>query len=259
MNKNDANFKQWRIEIGFSNKEKAKAFFKATDIHPGIDLELVDRRNIRVYQIAEVLNSGLHSSVSHNDLGDLKLNYIEIPKKKIIDTKLILKLNNNGRRYEDVYLSWLRGYVISGLMIPAIKSIFGVGNEAISSVGGDDFDSKETFKRLPAADLEIDLPSGNKVRIEVQAGFQGVNDIKQHKLKQAADFYRETSIPTLVLHIDALNGQGAVIPCQKLDLEKTEWIERAQMEGQKVLAIQPEQFNWWLNEVPPSITEEELF
>ena len=258
MKKKNAIFKQWRIEIGFSNKEKAKQFFKATDIHPEIDFDLIDRRNVRVYQIAEALNSGLHGSVSHNDLDDLKLNYIEIPKEKIIDTKLILKLNNHGRRYEDVYLSWLRGYVITGLMIPAIKSIFGLGVGQIRSVGGDDFGSIETFKRLPAADLEVDLPTGNRVRIEVQAGFQGINDIKRHKLEEAADLYGKTSIPTVVLHIDALNGQGAIIPCQKLDLEKIEWIKRAQMEGQEVMAIQPAQFNWRLNEIPPNIAEEEI-
>jgi len=259
MTENDAYFKQWRVGIGFSNKLKAQAFFKASDIHPGIDFSLIDRRNERVFEILKVLNSGLHKSVSHSNIGDLRLRYIQIPKEKIIDTELILKLNNHGRRYEDVYLSWLRGYAIAGLMVPAIEMIFGVQPSAIRNVGGDDFETIETFKRLPAADLEIYLPSGNRVRVEVQAGFQGINDIKEHKLNEAVSVFEKTSIPTVVLHVDALNGQAAIVACQKLDLKNIDWIERAQMEGQKVMAIQQEEFKWRLNESPIRMAESELY
>ena len=259
MKNNDAYFKQWRVGIGFSNKNEAQEFFKATDIRPKIDFALIDRRNERVFEILKLLNKSLHKDVSNLNIGDLKYRYIQLPKEKIIDTELILKFNNHGRRCEDVYLSWLRGYAIAGLMVPAIKHIFGVQLSAIRNVGGDDFENIETFKRLPAADLEIDLPSGRKALIEVQAGFQGVNDVKEHKLKEAASVFKKTSIPTVVFHIDALNGQAAIIVCQKLDLKNIDMIKRAQFEGQKVMAIKPEQFNWRLSEFPCRMTEDELF
>lgn len=55
----------------------------------------------------------------------------------------------------------------------------------IKSIGSDDLENINSFKRSPTTDLELLLKDGNRLRIEVQSGFQGVNDIKQHKVIEA--------------------------------------------------------------------------
>jgi len=170
---------------------------------------------------------------------------------KLKDNNIIQRLNNQGRRPEQVYFSWMRGYIISNYFLRALSKIFEVNLEDISLIGDDDLVNIELFKRTPTADLEIVLKNGNKLRIEVQSGFVGVNDIKQHKVLEAKRIFQTNGIPSLAIHFDLFNGQVAFIKLNEIEDNSVNWITRQQMEGQTVFNIEQNYFTWKLTETPP--------
>ena len=113
----------------------------------------------------------------------------------------------------------------------------------------------ETFKRTPKADLEIKLNGKEKVRIEMQSGFTGINDIKQHKVLEAKRVFRDLGSHTLAIHFDLYNGQVAFIKLDEIEDDSVNWITRQQMEGQTVFNIDQNYFVWKLMEVPPKFTK----
>ena len=68
---------------------------------------------------------------------------------------ILEKLNNQGRRKEEVYFSYLRGFLICEYFKEAICDIFNTDISQILHIEKDDFSSLETFKRTPKADLQI--------------------------------------------------------------------------------------------------------
>ena len=130
---------------------------------------------------------------------------------------------------------------------------------SLRTIGDDDFTRTETFKRTPKADFA--LQKGKKViaRIEAQSGFQGINDVKQHKVLEAKRIMREEKIPTLVLHFDLYNGQMAAVELSSIDDDDVNWITRQQMEGQTVFNIPQEKFVWFFTEPPVRLSRQELF
>ena len=172
---------------------------------------------------------------------------------KLKDNHIIQRLNNQGRRPEQVYFSWMRGYIISTYFLKALSKIFEVSLEDISLIGDDDLVDIESFKRTPTADLEILLKDGNKLRIEVQSGFVGVNDIKQHKVLEAKRIFQTDGISSLAIHFDLFNGQVAFIKLDTIEDDSVNWITRQQMEGQTVFNIEQNYFIWKLTETPPNI------
>lgn len=93
--------------------------------------------------------------------------------------------------------------------------------------GGDNFESIESFKRSPKADFLLD----NHLLLEVQSGFQGINDIKEHKVIEAKRRLITDKIPTIVVHFDLFNGQVACVEISKIKDNDLNWITRQQMEG----------------------------
>lgn len=168
--------------------------------------------------------------------------------------QILLKLNNQGRRREEVYFSWMRGFVISAYFTKAISKIFGVEESGVLLIGDDDLNNIENFKRTPKADLEINLSKTEKIRIEVQSGFQGINDIKQHKVLEAKHIKREENISSMLIHFDLFNGQAAFVKINEIEDDSVNWITRQQMEGQTV-NIDQNYFLWKLTENPPMITD----
>ena len=94
-----------------------------------------------------------------------------------------------------------------------------------------------------------------KIRIEVQSGFQGINDIKQHKVLEAKRIFLEKNIPTIAIHFDLFNGQVAFVRLDTIEDNNVNWITRQQMEGQTVFNIDQNYFIWKLTEQPPKISE----
>lgn len=164
-------------------------------------------------------------------------------------------LNNQGRRPEQVYYSWMRGYVLSNYFLKALGLVFEVDTSNIDLIGDDDLKNIETFKRTPKADLEIKLNDKEKVRIEMQSGFTGINDIKQHKVLEAKRVFRDLGFHTLALHFDLYNGQVAFIKLDEIEDDSVNWITRQQMEGQTVFNIDQNYFIWKITESPMKYKE----
>lgn len=199
-------FKDYRKELGFTNQNDAKKFFAAKDITPTVDYNYIELLNARLIKIIKKINLLVSNDTKKDDIDKFCTNNIDAVFSILKDSKIIGRLNNQGRRPEQVYFSWMRGYIIANYFLKALSKIFEVNLENISLIGDDDLDNIESFKRTPTADLEISLKDGGKLRIEVQSGFVGVNDIKQHKVLEAKRIFKTDGISSMAIHFDLFNG-----------------------------------------------------
>lgn len=247
-------FKEYREKLGFTNQNGIKAFFGAKDIVSTVDYGYIELLNQRLIQIVQKINLLVADEIKADNLDLFCHENITTVFEKLKRNNIIVKLNNQGRRPEEVYFSWMRGFVISSYFLKALSQIFDVDIENIDLIGDDDLINIETFKRTPKADLQINLQNGEKIRIEVQSGFQGINDIKQHKVIEAKKIKREENTASLVIHFDLFNGQVAFVKIDQIDDDNVNWITRQQMEGQTVFNIDQNYFAWKLTELPPKFS-----
>ncbi|MEA3330159.1 MAG: restriction endonuclease [Campylobacterota bacterium] len=248
-------FKEYRKELGFTNQGDVKKFFAGKDITPTVDYNYIELLNTRLVEIIIKINLLVSTDINVIEIEDFCTDNVEVVFNKLKDNDILARLNNQGRRPEQVYFSWMRGYIISNYFIKALSKIFEVKLEDISLIGDDDLVNIESFKRTPTADLEMTLNDGNKLRIEVQSGFVGVNDIKQHKVLEAKRIFETDGISSLAIHFDLFNGQVAFIKLDKIEDDSVNWITRQQMEGQTVFNIDQNYFTWKLTETPPSLDD----
>jgi hypothetical protein len=248
-------FKEYRKELGFTNQKGTKDFFGAKDITPTVDFNYIALLNSRLIEIVKKINSLVTKDIRISDIDSFCIDNIERVFKKLKENNIIERLNNQGRRPEQVYFSWMRGYIISNYFLKALSIIFEVDIENIKLIGDDDLVKIEFFKRTPTADLEITLTNGSRVRIEMQSGFQGVNDIKQHKVLEAKKIMQTQNIPSIAIHFDLFNGQVAFVRLDSITDDSVNWITRQQMEGQTVFNIEQNYFIWKLTESPPKLDE----
>ncbi|MBU3905618.1 restriction endonuclease [Patescibacteria group bacterium] len=243
-------FRQYRQKLGFINRSNIKNFFGAKDITPTVDFNYIILLNKRLCNIVDKVNSIVVKEIKIDDLTAFKKEHINRTFKIMKKSNILPILNNQGRRPEQVYFSWMRGYVISEYFLKALGLIFNVNTSKIDLIGDDDLKSVETFKRTPKADLEIRLRGKEKIRIEMQSGFTGTNDIKQHKVLEAKRVFHDKGIHTLVIHFDLYNGQVAFIKLDEIEDDSVNWITRQQMEGQTVFNIDQNYFVWKITENP---------
>jgi hypothetical protein len=248
-------FRQYRQQLGFSNQTVVKNFFGAKDITPTVDFNYLKLLNDRLYLIVDKINSTVANSIKPNDLEAFKKEHIDDTFEIMKTSNILPVLNNQGRRPEQVYFSWMRGYILSNYFLKALGIIFGVDIENIDLIGDDDLRDPETFKRTPKADIEIRLTGSEKVRIEMQSGFTGTNDIKLHKVLEAKRAFNDLGIHTLAIHFDLYNGQVAFIKLDEIEDGSVNWITRQQMEGQTVFNIDQNYFIWKITEEPVSFSE----
>ncbi len=244
-------FRTYRNSLGFTNQQNAKAFLSGKDVPASIDYKYIDRLLARLNEILTAINHSMHESRRHENIEQFITTHVQAIYETVRETGNLPRLNNQGRRPEQVLYSWLRGYAITRFLQPAIADLFQLEHSAVHDFGDDDFRTIETFRRTPKADLRLQHNSQNVV-IEVQSGFQGINDIKQHKVLEAKRIYREEGIVTLCMHFDVFNGQVAFIRLDTIDEENLSWITRQQMEGQTVFNIDQGYFGWRImNPLPP--------
>ncbi|MBU4285167.1 restriction endonuclease [Patescibacteria group bacterium] len=236
--------------MGFSNQANVKNFFGAKDITPTVDFNYIDLLNKRLYEIVDRLNKVVVDEIKIDNLKSFKKQNIDRVFNILKKGNILPKLNNQRRRPEQVYFSWIQGYIISNYFSKAISIIFGVDVSAISSIGEDDLRNIKTFKRTAKADLEITLNKEEKVIIEMQSGFTGTNDIKQHKVIEAKKVFNDSGKHTLAIHFDLYNGQVAFIKLDEIEDDSVNWITRPQMEGQMVFNIDQNHFVWKITEPP---------
>lgn len=243
-------FQQYRQQLGFPNQGLVKDFFGAKDIMPTVDLNYLNFLNERLTGIVDKINSVVVDQIKPDDLEVFKKQKIFGSFEIIKNAGILRRLNNQGRRPEQVYFSWMRGFVISNYFLKAIGQIFEVNlAKNISVIGNDDLENPATFERTPTADFEIEL-GNKKMRIETQTGFQGVNDIKQHKVLEAKRILQQTGVSTLAIHFDLYNGQVAFVKLDTIEDSSINWVTRQQMEGQTVFEIDQNSFLWILTEKP---------
>ena len=235
-----------RKKMGFGNQTEAKDFLKAKDIDPVIDFDYLAKLNERLAEITIKLNSIVDQKIKYEDMTLFN-------KENIFDffttmQQHLPKLNNQGRRRERVYFDWMRGYVVAKFFEPAYRIIF--DNENIVAIGDDNPDSVKTFNRTAKSDYETTL-NDKKIRIEVQSGFSGINDIKKHKITEAKNNSDQYS--TYLIHFDIYNVKAVILRIDDIEEDHQHWEQRQQMEGQFVFSIKDEYFKWSLADCPIKI------
>lgn len=243
--------REFRRLLGFTNQDKAKKFFKATDFVV-VNWARVERCNERLKEIFHAVNQAVHADIRVDDI-DQFCTKVDDTYQILKDNNILPRMNNYGRAPDDVYYSWMRGYLVCEYFSNALAQIFSVEEEAIAIVGDDQLTDIETFSQSPTADLEITL-SDSSVRIEVQSGFTGINDIKKHKVVEAKRLLSETGTRSYVVHFDLFNGKAALIDISSIDNSSVHWENRAQMEDQQVFSIPQNAFLWDLTDEPQSYT-----
>ena len=225
------------------------------DITPTVDYDYIELLNVRLIEIIKKINSLVADDIKINEIDDFCTTNVSLVFNKLKDNDIIPRLNNQGRRPEQVYFLWMRGYIIANYFLNSLSKIFEVDLKDISRIGDDDLVDIDAFKRTPTADLEILQKNGSKLRIEVQSGFVGVNDIKQHKVLEAKRIFKKDNISSLAIHFDLFNGQVAFVKLDTIEDDSVNWITRQQMEGQTVFNIEQNYFIWKLTDCSPSLDD----
>ena len=155
MPKHQEYSKEYRNQIGFTSQETAKEFLAGKDVEPQIDFVYIELLNERISSVIRNLNDVITDEAKRLDLDTFLEKHLVTPYTKLKNNNIIGRLNNQGRRPEEVLFSWLRGYVASEFFCLAISKIFEIKLESILHIGEDDLNNIEIFKRGPRADLQI--------------------------------------------------------------------------------------------------------
>ena len=248
FDKND--FKAYRTAFGFSNQADMKRFLAGKDILPSVNYDYVQDLNNRLSEMLIKISKILPNYDSEKLRDFLNINLYGV-HNQVIENALLPLMNNQGRRPEQVYFSWMRGHLICQFFKPYIAKLFQIHEQDIQDIGDDDFTSIQTFKRTAKADLRF-IKDTQVYHLEIQSGFQGINDVKQHKVLEAKRLYKENCSKTVLIHFDIFNGQIALIPLHDIADNDVNWITRQQMEGQTVFNVAQSYFcNMIHNDIIP--------
>ena len=242
------NSRDYRRRLGFTNQAALKKHFKATDI-VCINWDKLEQFNQRLKDMFWEINQTIHPSVRWESMDEINCE-IDSAYAIMRQNNIFPRLNNYGRYPEDLYYNWMRGYIVCKYFAPALSVIFGVPEDSIRTVGHDSLADINTFSQSPVADLEITI-ANTIIRLEIQSGYTGVNDIKAHKDREAKRAYRQEQILSYVVHFDLFNGTMAIIDITDVDEYSIHWVTRTQMEGQRVFAIPDEAFRWFIPDELP--------
>lgn len=131
-------FRQYRQKLGFTNQADVKNFFGAKDITPTVDLNYIALLNERLYNILDKVNTVVANDIKIDDLNAFKKEHIDKTFEIMKANNILPILNNQGRRPEQVYYSWMRGYVLSNYFLKALGLVFEVDTSNIDLIGDDD-------------------------------------------------------------------------------------------------------------------------
>lgn len=243
--------RSFRASLGFTNQEKLKKYFKATDFVV-VNWDKIYQCNTRLKEICEKINGAISNDIQIDDIDEFT-NKINEAFEIMLDNDIFPRLNNQGRNPDDVYYNWMRGYLICEMFIPAIARIFNITEESIIHTGQDDLTNLETFARAATADLEVITAENNRIRLEMQAGYTGTNDIKRSKIVEAINKKNRDGIDTYVVHIDIFNGKAAIIDISNAN-DSTLHYHKA-FENTDVLTINPNWFLWRLANPLPALND----
>ncbi|HZJ78744.1 MAG TPA: restriction endonuclease [Clostridia bacterium] len=246
------NSREYRNKLGFTNQATLKKYFKATDII-SINWDKIKKYNQRLKNIFMGINCAVHEDIRLSDVSTIDA-IVDDAYQILSSSNIISRLNNYGRTPEDVYYSWMRGYVVCKYFSKALSLVFNIPQEEIRSVGQDQLTNIGTFSQSPIADLEITVDD-KIIRLEVQSGFTGANDIKRHKVQEARRIFNQSCTYSYVIHFDLFNGAVAIIDISNIEDDNMNWEHRSQFEDQVVFAIPGNAFKWFLPNPPPSYSD----
>lgn len=230
--------RDFRKSLGFTNQETLKKYYKATDAVV-VNWDKIQFCNSRLSEICKKLNSVVHPCIRHEHISVLE-EKISLAYNIMRDNNIFPRLNNQGRTPDDVYYNWMRGYLVCEFFLPAIANLFNISLSDIQHIGEDDLSDISTFSRSATADLEI-ISRG--IRLEMQAGFTGTNDIKRSKIEEARNRH-QSGVITYIMHFDLFNGKVAIINISNVDASEIEYHKA--FENTDVLGIKSEWFRWKL-------------
>ncbi len=95
-------FKGYRNLLGFNSQNAFKEFLGTKDIQPCVDFNDLNALKQRLIEIFSAINSIYCFKYNGYELECFFKNSIERVFSKIADTHIIYKLNNQGRRVEEV-------------------------------------------------------------------------------------------------------------------------------------------------------------
>lgn len=239
--------REYRVKLGYPNAVTLKNHFKGKDITE-VNWSKIEKYNSRIKKIFHELNVVVHESIQYENIEifDAK---IDSAYKTLKDNAIIPRLNNNGRNPEDVYYNWMRGYAVCEFFLKALSIVFGVPQNSIKTIGKDKLTDIDTFSKSPTADWEMKL-GGETVRLEIQSGFTGTNDIKRHKVVEARKVLSLKGIHSYIVHFDLFNGNCAVVDISSILDNNVNWEHRPQFEDQIVFSIPCEYFKWAITDAP---------
>lgn len=253
---NEPEIKKYRIKLGFGNKSKLKSFFDSKDIVRNVDYEYLDLLNKRLERIILAINNAVVDEIKPKKINEfIKKNIYDVYEYMKKKNLLIKFQNNKQRQLERSYYDWSRGRIVANFFKKAMAEIFQVSENEIRTIGMDNLDNPETFNKAATADFEITTLGQKTYRIEFQCGFQGINDIKEHKVLEARRVYNLYNIHSLIIHVDLYNGLTAFVDISNIEDENINWETRTQFEGKKVFHIDDKYFKWDLNLKPPVISD----
>ena len=244
---------QFRKSMGFTNQEKIKQYYKATDC-VCINWVKIHKLNDRLKDIFSRLHQVVHTSIQIDDINAF-CSDIDAAFTIMKDNNIFHRLNNFGRLPEDVYYNWMRGYCVAQYFTRAIATLLNVEENAICQIGMDNLEDIETFSQSPMADVEVRLPDNTTIRFEVQSGYTGINDIKKHKVDEAKRVFLSEGIRSYVIHFDLFNGRVAVVDISEIDDSNTNYTVNERFEGQTVFSIPADAFRYNLVDQPPAFDE----
>jgi hypothetical protein len=138
-------FKKYRKELGFTNQGDVKKFFAGKDITPTVDYNYIDLLNTRLIKIIKKINLLVSDDIKIIEIDKFCNKNVDLVFNKLKAHNIFQKLNYQGRRPEQVYFSWMRGYIISNYFLKALSKIFVVNLKNISLIGDDDLEYIESF------------------------------------------------------------------------------------------------------------------
>lgn len=244
--------KAFRTSLGFSNQANLKKFFKFKDVSI-VNWEKIESSNHRLAEIFKRINASISEDIRQTDMNSF-CSEIDDAYRIMKRNHIIERLNNQGREPDDVYYNWMRGYLVCEFFLPAITKLFDADRRQISLIGEDDLTKIETFSRTATADFELIKGKKDPIRLEIQAGYTGANDIKFSKIREAENQYASSKVESYIIHFDLFNGCAAVVNITKFSEIPLSAFHKA-FENTDVLKIKDEWFKWNLMEKLPSLSD----
>jgi len=100
--------------------------------------------------------------------------------------------------------------------------------------------------------MEILLDNKEKLRVEIQFGLTGTNDIKQRKVIEAKRVFQNSGVHSLAIHFDLFNKQVAFVKLDEIKDDDEHWLTRIYTGEGLLFNIDQNYFVWDLNNTPPA-------